>query len=92
MEEGLMTRKQQEEAEAKLQKMQTELQDKTRAIDQELVKKEREYTKPMYARFEKALQQVAKENKYDYIIEKQFILGMANSIDATAKVKAALGM
>lgn len=90
---GDLTQKQQQAEEAKLQKMQADLQQQTLKADQELIKKEKEYTKPMYERFETAINKVAQANKYDYIIEKQFILGMSgNAIDATAKIKAELGI
>lgn len=93
VEEGTLTPKDQAAAEAKLQEMQELLQQKQLTVNQSLVRKEKEYTKSMYERFEKAIKKVAIDNKYDYIIESRFLLHSANTaIDATDKLKKELGL
>ena len=90
---GLMSVQQQKEAESKLQDMQDDLDLLKLQIDRGLIKRDRELTKPKYDKFKKALVKVAQANDYHYIIDKQFILGVGTTaIDATAKIKSALGI
>ncbi len=89
---GELTPKQEQEAQAKLQKMQQDLQKDAMESDQKLAKKEADLTKPLYEEFNAALKKVAKENGYGYILDKKLLLYSAGGIDATAKVKTALGI
>lgn len=90
--QGTITPKQQQEAEAKLQKMQADLQLKTNQADQRLLDKEKSLTAPLYEQFEEALATVAKQNNYSYILDKKLMLYAAGGIDATAQMKKQLGM
>lgn len=89
---GLMTPKQQQEAEAKLQKMQAELQQEAQDADRKLVEKEAQLIEPIYKKFNEAVAKVAKENNYMYVLDKQMLLYSVGGIDATEKVKTALGI
>lgn len=90
--EGMLTPKQEQEAQAKLQQMQADLQKEAAESDQKLAKKEGELTKPLYEELDAALKKVAKENQYSYILDKKFLLYSEGGIDATAKVKTALNI
>lgn len=92
IEKGLMTPKEQQEAEAKLQKMQSELQQEAQAADRKLVDKEAELVTPVYKKFNEAVAKVAKENKYQYVLDKQLLLYSLGGIDATEKIRTALGI
>jgi len=50
---GALSKKQQQEAEATLQKMQEKLEEQTNDADRQLLAKERALSKPMYEKFEK---------------------------------------
>ena len=91
-EEGVLNRKQQEEAKVKLEKMQLDLQKKAQEADQKLLAKEQELTKPMYEELDAAIKKVAKENSYGYVVDKKFLLYVGGGIDATEKVKTTLGI
>lgn len=89
---GLLTPKQQQEAEQKLQKMQSDLQLRTTQADQRLLDKEKALTAPLYEQFENALTVVAKKNNYMYILDKKLILYTGGGIDATGQMKKQLGL
>ncbi len=90
--EGTLTPKEQQEAEVKLQQMQADLQKQAADADRKMAEKEGELTKPLYEELDNALKKVAKENNYAYILDKKFLLYSEGGIDATAKVKSALGI
>ncbi len=90
--DGLLTPKAEQEAQAKLQEMQANLQKEASEADQKLAQKEAELTKPLYEELDNALKKVAKENQYAYILDKKFLLYSEGGIDATSKVKTALGI
>lgn len=92
IQEGTMTPKEQQEAEAKLQKMQAELQQEAQKADRQLVEKEAKLIEPVYKEFNEAVAKVAKENKYMYVLDKQMLLYSVGGIDATEKIKTALGL
>ncbi len=92
IERGELTPKQQQEAEAKLVKMQEDLQKEAADADRKLAEREEELTMPLYKEFQDALEKVAKENGYTYIIDKKMLLYFNGGIDATGKVKAVLGI
>ncbi len=89
---GLLNQIQQQDAEKKLQGMQAALQQEAASADQKLAKKEQDKLKPLYETFNAALKKVAKENGYAYILDKKLLLYSDGGNDATAKVKAALGI
>lgn len=89
---GELTPKQEQEAQVKLQEMQANLQKEAADADRKLAEKEGELTKPLYEELDKALKKVAKENQYTYILDKKFLLYSEGGIDATSKVKTALGI
>lgn len=89
---GELTPKQQQEAEAKLQDLQGNLQQEAADADKKLADKEMELTKPLYEELDAALKKVAKDNDYAYILDKKFLLYSGGGIDATSKVKTALGI
>ncbi|WBM74979.1 OmpH family outer membrane protein [Saprospira grandis] len=89
---GTMTPIQQKEAEQKLAKMQEDLQKQALKADEDLVRKEQDLTKPLYEKFESKLKEVAKENGYAYILDKKMLLYSQGGTDATAKLKAKLGI
>lgn len=89
---GELTPKQAQEAQQKLQQMQADLQKQASEADQKLMKKEAELTKPLYEELDKALKSVAKDNGYSYILDKKLLLYSEGGIDATAKIKTALGI
>ncbi len=92
MQSDLISPKQQQEAEEKLQKMQADLERKTNEADQQLLKKEEALTKPLYAEFEAALKAVAQKNNYTYILDKKMTLFTSRGIDATEQMKKQLGL
>mgnify|MGYP000565690173 CR=1 FL=1 len=89
---GLMTPREQQEAEAKLQKMKLELQEDAQNADRKLMEKEAELIEPIYKTFNEAVAKVAAKNNYMYVLDKQMLLYSAGGIDATEKVKTALGI
>jgi outer membrane protein len=80
------------EYEAKLQKMQEDLQKKALDADKQIVQKEAALTKPLYDKFNAALKAVAVANGYNYIFDKKMMLYSDGGVDATAKLKAQLGI
>lgn len=89
---GGMAPVEQQQAEEKLKAMQEGLQKKAMEADQKLANKEGELTEPLYKKFNDALETVAKANGYAYIFDKKLLLYSDGGIDATAKVKEALGL
>jgi outer membrane protein len=89
---GTMPPVQQKEAEAKLMKMQEDMQKKAADADKQLVKKEADLTKPLYDKFNNALKAVAVANGYTYIFDKKMMLYAEGGVDATDKLKKQLGI
>ncbi|BDS12576.1 OmpH family outer membrane protein [Aureispira anguillae] len=89
---GEMTAQQQQEAEVKLQKMQSDLEQKTTEADQQLVAKEQVLSKPMYDKFEKGIETIAQKNSYAYILDKKLLMYATGGIDATDQLKKELGI
>lgn len=92
MERGEMPPVEQKEAEAKLAQMQQDLQKDAGAADQKLAEKEQTLTKPLYDKFNAALEKVAKANNFAYIIDLKLALYSGGGTDATSLVKAELGL
>jgi outer membrane protein len=89
---GALSAKQQQDAEAKLQQMQQGLEAKTNDADRQLLAKERALSKPMYEKFEKGIEAVAKKNGYAYILDKKALMACEGGTDATGKLKKELGL
>lgn len=88
----LLSPKAQKEAEAKLQQMQIDFQQENVAAEKKMLQKEKELIAPVYEVFNKAIAKVAYQNEYNYILDKKFLLYATGGIDATQKVKTALGI
>jgi len=80
------------EAEANIARMQQELQTKAQEADQALVLKEQELIKPLYEKFETAIEKVASANGFSYIMDVKTALYSKGGIDATSMVKKELGL
>jgi len=89
---GQMSQLQQQTEDATIKKMQKDLQADAQKSDSDLSNKERELMKPIYEALNNALDKVSTANGYSYILEKKTILNFKNGIDATKKVKTALGL
>jgi outer membrane protein len=77
--------------EEEFSKKQTELQQKVGSSQQELAKLEEKELKPLYEKFSKVVDAIAKENKYTVVLDKRVVIGFDPSIDISDKVKAAFG-
>ncbi len=75
--------------EEEFSKKQMELQQKVGASQQELAKLEEKEFKPLYDKFAKVVNDIAKENGYTVVLDKRVVVGFDPSIDITDKVKAA---
>lgn len=89
---GVLSTKQQQDAEVKLQKMQQGLEEQTNNADRQLLAKERALSKPMYEKFEKGIASVAKKNGYAYILDKKALMAYGGGTNATEKLKKELGL
>jgi len=89
---GQLTPKEQQEAEAKLQKKQAVLRKKTEEADQKIAAKEKELSKPMYDKFEAAIQRLGKSKGYTYILDKRFLQFADKKRDVTNQLKKELGI
>lgn len=88
----LVTPVHQEKMKKRLAKKQEELEQLTLQVSTEILQKEEDLFREVNKKFDKALAEVAKENGYDYIIDKKDILYINDGIDATDKVKIKLGL
>ena len=89
---GELTLIEQKTEEEKLAKMQEDLQRKSAKYEKDLTKREQDLIKPIYEKFNNALDLVAEENGYSYMMDKKQFLYLKRGIDATSKVKAKLGL
>ncbi len=87
---GILSPKEQKDAEAKLQEMQTKLQQFAQEMDAQLAEKEKSLMGPVQEEYSNAIKAVSKLNGYGFIIDKKLILYSDGGIDATEKVKVAL--
>jgi len=92
MSAGGMSPLEQKEAEAKLAKMQADLQEEAGKADQKLADKEQALTKPIFEKFNGALDKVAKANGFAYILDIKVALYSGGGTDATELVRKELGM
>jgi outer membrane protein len=72
-------------------KKQAELQQRVGSSQQELAKLEEKEFKPLYERFSKIVNVIAKENQYTVVLDKRVVIGFDPSIDISDKVRAAWG-
>ncbi len=77
--------------EEEFNKKQMELQKQVGASQQELAKLEEKEFKPLYDKFAKVVNQIAKDNGYTVVLDKRMVIGFDPAIDITAKVKEAFG-
>ena len=89
---GILSPKEQKEAETKLQEMQAKLQQFAQEMDAQLAEKEKSLMTPVQETYSNAIKAVSKQNGYGFIIDKKLILYSDGGIDATAKVKTALNI
>ena len=83
---------QQKEEEAKIAKMQQDLQAAATAAQQEMGKREQDQMTAIYDKFNAAIEAVAKAKGYTYIMDMKAFLYKDGGIDATADVRTQLGM
>ncbi len=89
---GILPPVEQQEAEATLAKMQQDLQVQASEADQKLAVKEQELTKPLYDKFNVALQAVAKANNLAYIFDIKLALYSGGGQDVSDLVRKELGL
>lgn len=77
--------------EEEFNKKQTALQNQVGSSQQELAKLEEKELKPLYEKFSKVVDSIAKENKFTVVLDKRVVIGFDPAIDITEKVKAAFG-
>lgn len=87
---GILSPKEQKDAETKLQEMQTKLQQSAQEMDAQLAEKEKTLMGPVQEEYSNAIKAVSKQNGYSFIIDKKLILYSDGGIDATEKLRAAL--
>jgi outer membrane protein len=87
---GILSPKEQKDAETKLQEMQTKLQQSAQEMDAQLAEKEKTLMGPVQEEYNNAIKAVSKQNGYSFIIDKKLILYSDGGIDATEKLRAAL--
>lgn len=92
VQKGVLTPKEQKEEEANLQQKQQALQKQASEADQKIAEKEGELTKPIFDKFNAALEKAAKANDFSYIIDIKIAIYSSGGIDATSLVKAELGI
>jgi outer membrane protein len=92
VQQGILSPAQQKSEEAKLMKMQEDLQKKAMVMEQDMIKKEEEMTKPMYDKFNAALKELAKAKGYSYVFDKKLLLYSEGGIDATSDLKQKLNL
>ena len=83
---------QQKEEEAKIEKMNADLQAAATVAQQEMGQREQGQMTAIYDKFNLAIETVAKAKGYTYIMDMKAFLYKDGGIDATAEVKAQLGM
>jgi len=78
--------------EEELQKEAMELENTRRGFETDIVKKEQELMRPLTEKFAKAIESVAKENGYSFIIDSSALLHGMDANDVTSLIKTKLGM
>lgn len=83
---GRITPKQQQEAEGKLQQMQTILEENTEEVDRKLLQRQQTLTQPLYDTFEIGLKSEAKKRNLAYILDAKTIMHSYQAIDLTKAI------
>jgi len=78
--------------EEEVQKEALALEQTRRGFEADIVKKEQELMRPLTEKFAKAIEEVAKENGYNYIIDSTALLHSMDANDVTSLIKAKLSM
>lgn len=73
LKKGVLSPKEQENAQKELQEKQLKLEKLKESIDLLLLQKEKELSHPLYLKFEALLKKVAKEKQIDLILDKKFL-------------------
>ncbi|TXB62514.1 OmpH family outer membrane protein [Phaeodactylibacter luteus] len=92
VESGSLSPKQQEEEAAKLQKREQEIAKFEQDMRQQLNDKREELLNPIYEKVNNAIQDVAKENGFQFIFDQGVLLYAEDSQNVNSMVKAKLGM
>jgi outer membrane protein len=87
---GMLSPKEQKDAETKLQEMQNKLQQFGQEMETQMMEKEKSLMNPVTEEYNTAIKSVCKQNGYGFIIDKKLILYSEGGIDATEKIKTAL--
>ncbi len=89
---GELSPKQQEEESQKLETAQAELQKYEQEMVNQIQARRAELMEPILEKVNNAIQEVAKENDFQFIFDEQILLYKEASQDVTALVKAKLGI
>ena len=92
VERGELSPVQQQEEAAKLQKEQEEIAASEQGMVKQIQDKRNELLQPIMDKINQAITDVAKENGYQFIFDKQVLLYFEDTQDVSAQVKAKLGM
>ncbi len=87
IQQGSLTPTQQQDAEAKLQAQQSQLEKNTAAADRKILKRQQTLTQPLYDVFEAALKSEAKKRNIAYILDASTIMNSYKAIDLTEALK-----
>ncbi len=89
---GEMTQNELQNVQAEIQKQGAELEKTRQQMMQKLVEREENLMEPLVTSLNEAIEAVAKENGYNFIIDSSALLYAEDAEDVTALVKAKLGM
>lgn len=92
IERGELSPKQQEEEGKKLEAKQAEIQKLEQEMQQQVQTKRNELMTPILDKVNKAIQEVAKENGFQFVFDEGVLLYKEASQDVTALVRTKLGM
>ncbi len=90
--DGVLSPKQQEEEAAKLKKREDDLRKYETDSQQKLASKQQELVQPILDKVNKAIQDVAKENGYQFIFDEAVLLYRDPSLNVDKLVRAKLGI
>lgn len=92
VEEGVLSPVQQQTEQARLEKRQQELAGEEQGMVQQIQKKRTELLEPIYDSLNAAIADVAKENGFTFIFDKQVLLYSDESQDVSEAVKAKINI
>ncbi len=87
---GVLAPKDEKDAEAKLQKLQADLQKFAQEMEVKLMDKEKNVMTSVYDEYNNAIKEVCNKKGYAYILDKKLILYSDGGIDVTDDIKASL--